>query len=228
VETVDKSRIWIDLTNEQGAFKETLLGYITGATNDFETAFDGESYDANAFVDFYSINKDKNLTIQGRALPFNDAEIIPLGYKANIGGQFSISIRDKDGLFETQKVYLEDKLLATEFDLSKGAYNFSTQIGTFNDRFAIRYTSKTLGTIDVDPLLSAVYVSSKNKIVTVSTTVDEIDKVYVYDLSGKQLYGKKEVSSNLLVINNLTPVNAVLLVKVILNSGQVLMQKILH
>jgi hypothetical protein len=41
VETVDKSRIWIDLTNEQGAFKETLLGYITGATN----GFTGESYD---------------------------------------------------------------------------------------------------------------------------------------------------------------------------------------
>jgi hypothetical protein len=36
VETVDKSRIWIDLTNEQGAFKETLLGYITGATNDLK------------------------------------------------------------------------------------------------------------------------------------------------------------------------------------------------
>jgi hypothetical protein len=30
------------LTNEQGAFKETLLGYITGATN----GFTGESYDA--------------------------------------------------------------------------------------------------------------------------------------------------------------------------------------
>jgi hypothetical protein len=40
-----------DLTNAEGAFKETLLGYIN-ATNDNESAFDGESFDGNDFVDF--------------------------------------------------------------------------------------------------------------------------------------------------------------------------------
>jgi hypothetical protein len=44
------NRIWLDLTNAEGAFKETLLGYISDATND--NAFDGESFDGNDFVDF--------------------------------------------------------------------------------------------------------------------------------------------------------------------------------
>jgi hypothetical protein len=42
VETVDKSRIWIDLTNEQGAGNFVGIHY---RSNDdfFETAFDGET-----------------------------------------------------------------------------------------------------------------------------------------------------------------------------------------
>jgi hypothetical protein len=35
------NRIWLDLTNAEGAFEETLLGYISDATNDNESAFDG-------------------------------------------------------------------------------------------------------------------------------------------------------------------------------------------
>ncbi|MBX9888659.1 MAG: T9SS sorting signal type C domain-containing protein [Flavobacteriaceae bacterium] len=228
VGTVDKNRIWIDLTNEEGAFKETLLGYITGATNAFETAFDGESYDANAFVDFYSINEDKKLTIQGRALPFDDSEIIPLGYKANIGGQFSITIRDKDGLFTTQNVYLEDKLLGTVIDLSEGTYKFTTEIGVFNDRFAIRYTSKTLGVEVVDPVAEGVYISTKNKVITVQVGTETIAAAYVYDLAGKQLFAKKAVDSNQMSISNLSAANVVLVVKVVLNNGSVVTQKIVY
>jgi hypothetical protein len=225
---VEMNRIWLDLTNTQGAFKEILLGYISDATNENESAFDGETFDGNAFVDFYSISNNKNLTIQGRALPFDNSEVVPLGYKSATAGEFGITIRDKDGLFKTQNVFLEDKLLDTEFDLSNGTYNFTTAKGTFNTRFAIRYTSKTLGLEEVDPLLSGIYISTKNKIVTVSITTDKIDKVYVYDLSGKKLFSKEAVDSNQLFINNLTPVNAVLVVKVTLNNGQVISQKILH
>ncbi|MBX9888658.1 MAG: T9SS sorting signal type C domain-containing protein [Flavobacteriaceae bacterium] len=228
VETVDKNRIWIDLTNEEGAFKETLLGYITGASNAFETAFDGESYDANAFVDFYSINEDKKLTIQGRALPFDDSDIIPLGYKANIGGQFSITIRDKDGLFTTQNVYLEDKLLVTVIDLSEGTYKFTTETGVFNDRFAIRYTGKTLGVEVFDPVAEGVYISTKNKVITVQVGTETIASASVYDLAGKLLFANKAVDLNQMSISNLSAANVVLVVKVVLNNGSVVTQKIVY
>jgi hypothetical protein len=34
--------VWLNLTNTQGAFKQTLIGYVSGATNDYESAYDGE------------------------------------------------------------------------------------------------------------------------------------------------------------------------------------------
>lgn len=225
--TVERNRIWLDLTNTEGAFKETLLGYISGATNDNESAFDGESFDGNEYIDFYSINNDKNLTIQGRALPFNESEVVPLGYTSTIAGVFGINIRDKDGLFVSQNVFLEDKLLGTEFDLSKGIYNFSTETGTFNNRFAIRYTSKTLGIEDVAVVENGIYISNKNKQIKVSSAVSLIDKVQIYDLAGKLIYLKTRINSNEAVVNNLPSTHQVLIVKVTLIDGSIVSKKLI-
>ena len=147
---LEKHRIWLDLTNSQGAFKQTLVGYVTDATNGYEDRFDGESYDGNDFLDFYSINEEKNLTIQGRAVPFDENDEIPLGYRIALGGSFTISIDETDGLLTNQAVYLEDKATNTIFNLKNGNYTFTTDKGTFNDRFVLRYTDKTLGTAAVE------------------------------------------------------------------------------
>ncbi|SHF89206.1 Por secretion system C-terminal sorting domain-containing protein [Flavobacterium fluvii] len=148
---IKKNRVWLNLTNTQGAFKQTLIGYITDATNGYDNRFDGESYDGNEFVDFYSINDDKNLTIQGRALPFDENDGVPLGLRTTINGTFTISIDEVDGSFTKQAVFLEDKLTNTVTDLKSGNYTFNTTAGTFNDRFVLRYTNKTANqTLSVD------------------------------------------------------------------------------
>ena len=49
-----------------------------------------------------------------------------------------------DGLFENQDVYLEDKLLNVIHNL-KINYEFSTEAGTFNDRFQLRFSPVALG-----------------------------------------------------------------------------------
>jgi hypothetical protein len=41
----------VELNQYWGAFKQTLIGYITGATNAYESAYDGNSFNGNAFVD---------------------------------------------------------------------------------------------------------------------------------------------------------------------------------
>ncbi|WP_300978553.1 DUF642 domain-containing protein, partial [Flavobacterium sp.] len=78
---LEKNRIWLNLTNSGGAFKQLLVGYITGATNDWDNLYDGSTFDGQEFVDFYSVNQGKNLTIQGRALPFENTDVVPLGYR---------------------------------------------------------------------------------------------------------------------------------------------------
>ncbi|WP_310377773.1 T9SS sorting signal type C domain-containing protein [Flavobacterium sp.] len=225
--SIVKNRVWLNLTNMQGAFKQTLVGYISGATNEYDNAFDGESFDGNEFVDFYSVNQDKNLVIQGRALPFDENDQVELGFRTTINGAFTIKIDQVDGLLTNQAVFIEDKLTNTVFDLKNGNYTFNTVAGTFNDRFVLRYTNKTLSTIEIDTLENQVLVSNKNKQIKINSLVELMDKVLVYDLLGRPFYQKDKINNTELSLPNLGS-NQTLLLKITLQNGQTVTKKILH
>ena len=187
---IEKNRVWLNLTNKEGAFKQTLVGYITGATNTWDKLYDGESFDGNDFLDFYSINEDKNLTIQGRVLPFDENDEVSLGYRIAVEGTFTISIDETDGMLANQAVFIEDKLTNTVFDLKSGNYTFNTVAGTFNDRFVLRYTNKTLGKeeVELNDGIIALY-SNNYKTLIVRNNVNDatVNTVELFNLLGQSI-----------------------------------------
>jgi hypothetical protein len=211
-----------------------LLGYMTGATNNYDRGYDALSFNGNSFVNFYSINNSSLLTIQGRALPLEETDAVPLGYSSTIIGDFSISIDKTDGALSTMAVFLEDKLTNTTHNLKNGAYSFTTEKGTFNDRFVLTYaiktveSTRTLGTKDYEEASEAVLISNKNKEIKISSTANEIDKVIVYDLSGRQIYMKSKVNNNELTINSIMSSEQVLVVKVVLQNQSIVTKKIIY
>ncbi|RDI56644.1 T9SS sorting signal type C domain-containing protein [Flavobacterium glaciei] len=225
--SVEKHRIWLNLTNTQGAFKQMLVGYVTNATNGFDKAYDGQSFDGNEFIDFYSINDDKNLTIQGRALPFDKNDEVALGYSSTIEGAFSISIDQVDGILISEDVFIEDKMTNAIKNLKEGAYNFSTKAGSFNDRFVLRYKDKTLGTGEFETADNNIIISVKNKQIKIDSQKETIDKVLIFDLLGKQIFRKLSVENNEHIISNLPSSEQVLIVKVVLQNGQTVSKKII-
>jgi hypothetical protein len=204
-----------------------LLAYVTGATNDLDARYDGQNFNGNSFINFYSISNTKNYTIQGRALPFDESDEVALGFKSTVKGSFTIAIDEVDGLLANQDVFIEDKLKGTTFNLKTGNYTFDTEIGTFNERFVIRYTDKTLATQDFTIAQNTVLVSVKNKQVKVNAG-ETIDKVVVYDLLGRQIYTKTAVNSNELVVSNLVSGQQALVVKVVLQNGSSSTKKIVY
>ncbi|WP_157824584.1 T9SS sorting signal type C domain-containing protein [Flavobacterium sp. ALD4] len=225
--TIEKTRVWLNLTNTGGAFKQTLIGYITGATNEYDNVYDGISFDGNTYIDFYSTSKDKNFVIQGRALPFDDNDKVPLGYKTTIVGEFKIAIDETDGLLVNKIIYLEDKLLGKTQDLSLAPYTFTTEKGTYNDRFVLSYTNKTLVTDDFKDLNYGVLISNKNREIKINALVNYIDKVFVYDITGKQIFSKSKIDKNEFIMSNLESSNQVLIVKVLLQNNIVVTKKVL-
>ena len=230
---IKKSRIWLNLTNKDGAYKQMLVGYIDGATNNYDAGFDGVTYDGNQFVDFYSVNNAVNLAIQGRALPFVKQDSIVLGYKSTIAGDFQISIDHADGVLETQNVFLEDKTLNVLHDLRKGAYTFTTAKGVFNNRFILRYVDKNAVEEVAAPVVSEelsneVVASVKDGVITVNSTVGALKTVVIYDVSGGILYQKDNVDSNELVIQQLISSHQVLVITIVLSDGTSLSRKVIY
>ncbi|WP_426094108.1 T9SS sorting signal type C domain-containing protein [Flavobacterium sp. DSR2-3-3] len=226
--TLERNRVWLNLTNTQGAFKQMLVGYVTNATDGFDSSFDGPSYNGNDFIDFYSISDDVAMTIQGRILPFDENDSVPLGYSSVIEGVFSISIDEVDGVFASQNIYLEDKFSNSIHDLKKAAYSFETATGTFDDRFVLRYTDKKLGVGDFVTTGTEVLVSVKNKRIKINSSVQSIDKVFIYDMLGKKLYEKINVENMELVIPNLGSSEQFLIVKTVLQNGNVVTAKTIY
>ncbi|SDW02774.1 Ig-like domain-containing protein [Flavobacterium degerlachei] len=224
---IEKSRIWLNLTNTQGAFKQMLLGYMTGATDNYDRGYDALSFNGNSFVNFYSINNTSLLTIQGRALPIQQTDVVPLGYSSTIAGDFSISIDKTDGELSTMAVFVEDKLTNTTHNLKKGAYTFTTEKGTFDDRFVLSYTNKTLATDDFQVVENQVVITSKNKEININASTNYIDKVFVYDVTGKQIFLKSKIDKNEFTISNLGSTNHVLVVKVLLQDNSIVTKKII-
>ncbi|CAA9197187.1 hypothetical protein FLA105534_01515 [Flavobacterium bizetiae] len=224
----EEGRLWLNFTNSQGAFKQVLVGYIDEATNNFENNYDAQTFNGNAYVDFYSINDNKKLAIQGRALPFDIIDQVPLGYKSTIAGYFTISIDRAEGLLKDQPVFVEDKNTKVIHDLRTSDYTFTTEIGTFTDRFVLRYkTDKTLGTGDFENLENGILLSVKNKVINIVSSKENIKEVTVFDILGKMLYSKKKVGNTELQIQNLQSGNQVLLVKITLENDFTVSKKII-
>lgn len=226
-----KNRIWLNLTNNQGVFKQMLVGYVPKATNDYDAGFDGVTYSGNSVVDFYSLNNAVNLSIQGRALPFTAKDSVVLGYKSTLQGQFQISIDRADGVLANQNVFLEDTQLQLLHDLKKEPYKFLTEKGTFNQRFVLRYedanAEENLAQETSSPLASAVWVTAKSGSVAIHTSEILLDKVAIYDVTGRKLYQKDKIGEQQLDVPLNKQIDKVLLVVLSLQDGTKLSKKLL-
>ena len=222
----EKNRLWLNFSNTEGAFKQTLIGYVTGATNDYERTFDGISFDGNTFVDFYSVLEDKNFVIQGRALPFVQSDLVTLGYKTTIAGKFTISIFQTDGFLTTQNVFLEDKMLNVIHNLKEASYNFTTEKGTFDDRFVLRYTDKTLGTGGFESEDKTIVVFKEKNELKIKSEFETMKRVTIFDLLGKKVFEETLKDVNEFRTSKITLKNQIEIVKVVLTNGQVVTKKV--
>lgn len=223
--TVD--RFWLNLTSEAGSFRQMLVGYVDGATNEYESNYDGTSFSSNS-TDIYTIVGDKNLTIQGRALPFADQDVLPLGIKIGTAGTYTITLDQVEGLFAgNQAIYVYDHLTQAYHNLKESAYTFTAAAGVNNSRLELRFANQTLN-ID-NPVVDAesVIIFGKDKSVSVYSGMASVQAIEVYDILGKRLFATQDIASQNYVSPALNVSNAVLIVKVTLDNEQTFTKKVI-
>lgn len=109
-EGLERHRLWLSLSSELGAYNQMLVGYVEGATNEFDTLYDGKTLPVGNSVSIYTTVGTDNLSIQGRSLPFSIDDVVPIGYTTTINGNLNINLDDFDGLFGNQNIYLLDNI----------------------------------------------------------------------------------------------------------------------
>lgn len=223
-----RDRFWLDLQNPEGVFSQQLIGYFPTATHGYDPGFDAVHTPTMSYASFYSLMEGKSYRIQGRG-SFDPTDIIPLGFKTVVPGSYSISLGNREGLFQGISVYLEDTLLQHIHDLSTGPYSFVTETGTFNNRFILRYTNETLSVTNPTTLQSIVGVISKDTEISILSALEPLNAVVIYDILGRQLYQNNNLNNNLShSVTTLMKTQQTLLVKVTLSNGQTMSRKVIH
>ncbi|SCY35094.1 PKD-like domain-containing protein [Flavobacterium caeni] len=222
----EKQRVWLNLANEQGGFSQTLVGYAEGATLGYDRGFEGSAFGGN-FVSFYSVLEDEQMvTIQGRPLPFDSSDQVPLGYNATAANNYTIGIDHFDDAFDGQNIYLEDKLLNIIHDLKANPYTFASEVGRFNDRFVLRYTDGLLGVDRPDQVIGCVAFIA-NQTLTVQAS-EAIKKIEVFDLTGKLIRTFEPKNTSRLFESEFIQAQGVYLAKIKLENGSIVTAKLMN
>jgi hypothetical protein len=224
---IENNRVWLNLTNKKGAFSQALVAYLTDATQGIDAGIDGK-YINDSPVALTSIIDNTEFTIQGRALPFDPADIVPMNFKTDVDDDYTIAIDHFDGLFSAaQDIYLLDATNGVETDLKAGAYNFTAVAGSTNTRFSLKY-QKTLK-VDANTFDENSVTVYKNKgIMFVHSAKSTINNIKVFDIQGRLIAEQKNVKATSATIKDLNIGQKVLFVQITSEENQVVNKKVVN
>lgn len=218
-------RIWLKLEDVAGKSQKMLLGYINGATEEYDNGFDGKQLQTNGLGLYGLTASQENMAILAKGMPFNDEEVVHIGFSASTTGAMSLSKFLEDGFFADYVVFVNDRLTNTLHNLSESAYAFNSAAGTFNERFVLAFKRKEFAVQnpDVRPLTVVVY--DKAEAVQLHSNKDLIKNVIVYDMAGRVIARKQNCNSLEVALASLTRSNRLILVEIHLENGTVETQK---
>ena len=136
-ENVKSDRIFLDIAisdNDTATLDRTRLVLNEKAQRSYELDCDAAKFMADdAAAQIYMMEDGQPMAINERPVKGD----IRLGYKAKNKGILSIKAQRMD-----LPMLLVDLVTGTEYDLSNGVYEFSTEAGTFNNRFMLRLSGE--------------------------------------------------------------------------------------
>ena len=229
------NRLWINLTSDNGVFNQALITYINGATNDY----DGMAYDAprnlssGAAAVLYSLieGQTKKFAIQGKDInSINENEVVKIGFKTTIDVPtvYTLSVPQLEGDFlNNNPIVVKDNLLNISHNLKDGDYNFTSEVGEFNDRFEIVFNNASLSNDELlvaEKTLSIFEHRNGDVQFKLNSNSLQIKNIQIIDLQGRTIYNfnvAKNDSTHQLSALSQTPYIA----KVTLNNNQAITKK---
>ena len=221
---IERHRIWLDIINSINSSNRTLIGYVEGATMERDSFFDSKIA-VGGTMSIYSLIEDNRFNIQGRSLPFNKKDEVPLGVNIPNAGTYSIAIAGLDGLFNNHNIYLKDSYLNIIYNIKANPYRFTSLEGTINDRFSIVYKNGGLNK-EFEQIENEIKVVTNDKI-EINSSIEIIKAVTIFDVLGRKLAEYNDVNSQAFIISNLIKNNTSLLLNITLINDKVITKKVI-
>ena len=228
--TSEQDKIWLNMSNDQGAFSQTLIGFMDGASKTIESAYDALRLDGSNYLSFYSIVENEHLAIQGTN-PISDEEVIPLGYSSVIQEKVAlkISIARLEGKLVDRDIYLEDNLLQNIHNLKKSDYSFTLDNeGIFNNRFQLKFVNAALNDEEIDLKEEELIISKDNEFLHIKTNQKStLSSVRIYDILGRTILEANPNEKEYLLNYGKIKSSGIFIIRVKLKNSKILTKKVI-
>ena len=220
-----EGKFWLELVNPNNLHIQIALGYFEQADHAFDK-YDTPVVNESASDNLYSFSTDaEKLTINGRG-PFTVEDVIPLGVGFYVKERYRIQLEDTKGIFVNhQNIYLKDKYLNLIHNLSSSPYEFESLAGEFTDRFEVVFKPEGFTNPAIENQISIVRQGSN---ILVSSSLDKIIQVEVFNLAGWQVYKKDSIMSKEILIPATSFDNQIIVVTVLTEKGEKVSQKLVN
>jgi hypothetical protein len=226
-ETNELHRLWLNLSSANEVIGQALIGYKTNATQGVDAGVDALYFNDSPTALTSLINNTEYI-IQGRSVPFVNTDIVPLGFKSNVAGSYTIALANFDGLFaENQDIFLKDNVMGSLNNLKVADYTFTTTVGIFNERFEIHYANTTLGTNNPVVAANTILIGVKDQQITINAGTVTMDKVELIDVAGRVIYMQDGVNATTATLENVVSANQMLIVRISTKENGIVTQKII-
>lgn len=218
-----ENRIWINLSEGDKKHNQILVGYLQEASNNLDFGYDAKLFN-NGSSALYSILNNEEFVIQAKGLPFNEDEVIPLGFKTQNSGTFSISLDHVDGIFNSQNnIYLKDNATNSMINLKENNYTFLSEPGNIKNRFEIRF-KKEANTLNTE-LNELILFDSQNTLTVQSKT--KIQTIELYDTLGRLIEKVEDINETRFEFIKLKKNNCIYIVNVKDTNGTKTSKKVI-
>lgn len=221
-----KSRYWLNLYQDSNLMNQMMIAYMPSASLGIDAAIDGRFLETNIPTQLSSIINNEEYVVQGRPT-FNVLDVVALGFKTQITGNYTITLDHVDGLFSNnQEIFIKDNFTNTVHNLSESGYDFYASAGTNNMRFEIVY-QETLANDEVLNDSNYVNIYKQNDEIVIDAGKLNLKSVKVFDLLGRVVADKKNIHATKTKLNVGTA-NQVLLVQIYTEDNKISIKKVIN
>lgn len=224
VKKASVDRFWIQMTTPMDLVTTAGIGYVSGATNQFEINYDAPMMDLGSDAIYTNLGTEL-LAIQGREYPLKRSDVVDLGTNHFEDGIYTIAVPLAEGIFNgSQAIYLKDKETGIVTNLSENSYSYSAVKGQSDGRFELFYEPKVvLGTENQVKENLVVYREGNSFVV--KSPSKKINDVEMFDSSGRLIY--KVVPNNTKTVVPAESINQGVYILKINQEGEITTRKVM-
>lgn len=177
-------------------YKENVIAFreSTPNNNTYNKFFDGRNIN-DLSSDAYLISGNEKLVI--KSIKYDESVTIPLGLKAGKDNSlFNVKIHKLNSVPEHINIYVYDRENNSYTNVKNGTFEITLNQGTYNDRFEITFSKKTLNVPNsVENNFKIFFNKSTSEITILNPEQVELKAVKLFDISGKEVANSKPLAS---------------------------------